>query len=355
MLQRFKKVKFIIILLVAVLGVFAFRAFSQMSETVLVERVEVENVSVKKTVSGSGEVKSLRQAQLSFPSGGRINAIYVKEGELVNEGKLMAQLYGYPTFQNAQAAKDARDIAKREKELFEEQYKDKSDKDTIGGQTAYEIQLRALNEAISRAEANYQASLGTITSLNITAPFSGTVIDTHFEVGESASPGLAVITLADLNNLVFEMTIDQEDYGVLRAGQKVNVYLDSFEDIEVQGELLELPSYAGTDGTSNFLIKVKLNHNAEVPVLLGMTGDGTITIEQTTNETNALLFDKVFEDNDGSYIWVADGNIAKKKYVETGLSGDLYTQILTDISQDTIIVPVQDTQIEDGSNIRFNN
>lgn len=350
MLQRLRSLKYILFLLVVGLGVFIYYTYSKNKGVILVERVEIEEIAVERTVSGSGNIKSVKQANLSFPSPGRLTNINVSKGEFVTEGKLLAQVYGYSSYQNAQAAKDARDMALREKDLFIEQYED--DKDLVGGKTVYDIRLRTLDEAISQAEANYQASLGQLTNLYINAPFSGTVVDVFYEVGESVGLGTPVITIADINNLVFEMNINQEDYGVLREGQHVKVFLDAYDDVEIDGEVFEMPKYA--ESGSDFTIKVRINTKADVNVLLGMTGDGTITIEQSEDNTKALLFDKIFDDENGSYIWVERDNKAEKRYIEVGLRGDLYTEVLTDLSDETIIVPVQDGQIEDGSVIRFN-
>ncbi|MBU2536416.1 MAG: efflux RND transporter periplasmic adaptor subunit [Chloroflexota bacterium] len=54
--------------------------------------VEVEKGDLFVTVSGSGNIETSEDANLSFGSGGRIARIYVEEGDRVTKGKILAEL-----------------------------------------------------------------------------------------------------------------------------------------------------------------------------------------------------------------------------------------------------------------------
>jgi len=54
--------------------------------------VEVVRGDLTVSVSGSGNIEASRDARLSFGSGGRIDGIYVEEGDEVNQGEVLARL-----------------------------------------------------------------------------------------------------------------------------------------------------------------------------------------------------------------------------------------------------------------------
>ncbi|TET68305.1 MAG: biotin/lipoyl-binding protein, partial [Dehalococcoidia bacterium] len=54
--------------------------------------VEVARGDLIVSVSGSGNIEASREARLSFGSGGRIDRIYVEEGDQVSKGEVLAEL-----------------------------------------------------------------------------------------------------------------------------------------------------------------------------------------------------------------------------------------------------------------------
>jgi multidrug efflux pump subunit AcrA (membrane-fusion protein) len=54
--------------------------------------VEVVRGDLAVSVSGSGNIEASREARLSFGSGGRIDKIYVEEGDVVKRGDVLAKL-----------------------------------------------------------------------------------------------------------------------------------------------------------------------------------------------------------------------------------------------------------------------
>ena len=53
---------------------------------------EVERGDVRISVDGSGNIQLANDVKLSFGVGGRIDRIYVEEGEMVGKGEVLAQL-----------------------------------------------------------------------------------------------------------------------------------------------------------------------------------------------------------------------------------------------------------------------
>lgn len=316
-------------------------------KTINVKGVSPENRIIEKTVSTSGKIKSQNSANLSFNTTGRISQILVKKGESVKKGQLLAKLNTEATSQNVQYYKDSRDIAVKNRELFIEQY-DKN-RERLGGEKDYQISLTKNNELVSQAEAAYQGQVETLRNSYIYAQMDGVVVDVKKEVGENASIGETVIKLENLDKIVFEVDLDQEDYGFVKVGQPAKVELDAYSNIEFDGEVSLLPMYANEESGSNFLVEITLKANSEHTPLIGMTGDAKIVVAKTDKEVPSLFYDQIyFDTQDKPYVYVLNENLIQKQYIDIGLEGDIYTE-LKSVPDKKILIPQNDSiEIKEG-------
>lgn len=317
-----------------------------------VKKVNLEQQVVNKTVSASGEVKSVHEANLAFPATQVITAIYVDKGDVVKKGQLLASLENGSVLETIQAAKDARDVAIRNRDLF---INDKDNqKRVLGGQKAYDIKLRTYDELLSQAEASYQAQLLTNKNMYIYAPADGTVIDVTKKVGEIAIGGTPLIKLANVDEIQFEVSIDQSDFGYLKVGQTAEISLDAFPNTTFTGKILELPSFTNGNTSGSFLVELAIDPKEDKKILLGMTGDAKLTVATTQNPVAALYYDQIFfDEQDKPYVWVADNSYVTKLPVEIGLEGDVFTEVKTQIAKQIIVPVTADTEIKDGYRIKI--
>ena len=346
----FKKIRGYIPFVLAIIFIFwYFNSKNKVSS--LVKKVTVQNRIVTRTVSASGSIKSKNQADLSFSVGGQLKYIYVKDGQIVKSGQLLASVDNIYQLQMAQSYKDARDIVLRERDLFVN--KKDTNTTTYGGDISYEIKLREYNEELSQAEANYQAQLSTLSKTNIYAPFDGTVVNIGKKVGETALAGETVTTVADLNKLVFEIQVDQEDFGTIKTGQDTDIKLDSFDGTIFKGKVLELPAQANA-ADSNFTIKIDMFSVEKVAFTVGMTGDAYMTISQTGAEVPSLLYNEILKDDSGNaFVWIVDSGKLKKLSVEVGLEGDLYTELKTKVEKQIVLPATEGEKIQEGYTAKF--
>lgn len=331
--------KYLIIAILLLLVVAGYYLYKHKSQKPLYEPATIESTQVKQTVSASGIVTTINDVNLSFPAVAKLTNINVEKAQKVIKGDLLAQIDSYSSYQNAQSAKDARDITLRDLEIYEENYS--TNPNAVGGMDEYNMNIRRLKELVSKAEATYQSYIGTLSNSYLYAPFDGTVIDVTAEVGEVVTAGTPVIKLADLDNLVFEISLDQEDFAKVKKDQKVAITLDAYPNQEISGIVTELPLYV-LPNTTEFIVKITIEQNEETPILLGMEGDVEITIDQTDQPVQAVLFDSIFEENGSYYVYVLENNTLQQLPVEIGLEGDLYTQVITDLSNYEVVVPVEE-------------
>jgi membrane fusion protein (multidrug efflux system) len=341
----FRKLRRYIPFVIIIFGIF-FYFNSKNKVTVLVKKVLIESRVVKKTVSASGSVKSKNQADMSFSLSAQLTNIYVKEGQKVYAGQILASVDNKGLAQTAQSYRDALDIAKREKELFIEN--EDSNKDLYHGEEGYNIKLKEYQESVSQAEANYQLQLINFSKSSMYAPFAGTVIEITKKVGEMATATETIVKLADIDSLYFEITADQSDFGSIKIGQSVEINLDSYPGLVIVGKVNELPSQANpTD--SNFVVKIDIIKPVDKEFKIGMTGDAYMTTESSVTEVPSLIYSEVQTDEAGkNFVWVVDNKKLFKQYIDIGIEGDIYTEIKTKVDKQIVIPATENEKIQEG-------
>ncbi|KKS21355.1 MAG: Efflux transporter, RND family, MFP subunit [candidate division WWE3 bacterium GW2011_GWA1_41_8] len=341
--------KRIILIIVATAAIFGLWRFNSVSgvKTVSVKKVEIQNVQISKTITVSGEVRSKKDAQLSFGTSGRIKNINIQEGDPVNTNQLVAALDAQTLSSNLAAAKSSLDGAEKDMELYIENYE--SNQDAVGGMDEYKIGVEKNQTLVDKATATYRAAQGQVRDTYIYTPFEGKVVSILKKPGESVISGEKVLHIADLDQLYFEILLDQEDFGLVKKGMKAEIILDSYQNDTLVGEVYELQDFTDAAMDNNFKVKILMSANEKVIPRIGMTGDVSLLVENTPGEVSALVYDEIFfDDLNKPFVWVLDGATIKKFEIEIGLEGDIYTEIRTPIDKSVVIGVNSDTGIEEG-------
>ena len=91
-MKRWTIITGVLLLCLVLAGVTACNPFGGDEEEISQQLVEVVRGDLFISVSGSGNLEAFHEARLSFGSGGKVDKIYVKEGDEVSKGKVLANL-----------------------------------------------------------------------------------------------------------------------------------------------------------------------------------------------------------------------------------------------------------------------
>ncbi|MCD6402029.1 MAG: efflux RND transporter periplasmic adaptor subunit [Anaerolineales bacterium] len=132
---------------------------------------------------------------------------------------------------------------------------------------------------LDNADAALKAAHAALDDLELRAPFSGVIISFDVKEGESVSPGIPLVLLADLSTWQVETTdLAESDVASLREGMKATVTLDAFPDKSFEGVITEI-SLLGEDRRGSVTYTVSLTFDPDnVPVRWGMTAFVDITL-----------------------------------------------------------------------------
>lgn len=300
-------------------------------DIVAVRLVDVSQSNTTEALKASGLVASLEEARLSFKTGGIIEKIYVKEGQNVRKGQLLATLN--LTEINAQVQQATESVQKSERDLkrITNLYRDS---------VATLEQVQNLTTSLSLAKKSLEIAAYNQGYSKIYASSNGVIVKKLMNEGELAGPGTPVFFMnaTGANDWVIKVGIADKDWTRFRIGDRAAVRLDAFPETIFTASISNLSQ--GADVNSGlYQAELKLNTQGK-KMATGLFGNAQIS-PSTTQIHTSIPIDAVVEGNgDEAFVYVvADGKARKipillvgvdntKAFVASGLTG--ITQVITD-------------------------
>jgi RND family efflux transporter MFP subunit len=167
----------------------------------LVDSVRVQSKPAIETFSLSGEIVARDAVGLSFPMGGRILLVTVREGDKVKQGQILAQLESVQQEQALLSAEAALTATKADLRQAEEEFKRQEAFLERGATTRIRRdeaeRLFYISKAnIERANAELDRARKAYDDTFLRAPESGVIIDRLADPGEVLSAAHPVLELA---------------------------------------------------------------------------------------------------------------------------------------------------------------
>lgn len=300
-------------------------------DIVAVKLVEVSQANSTEPLKASGLVASLQEARLSFKTGGIIEKIYVKEGQNVSKGQLLATLN--LTEINAQVQQATESVQKSERDL-------KRVTNLYRDSVATLEQVQNLTTALSVAKQSLEIASYNQGYSKIYASANGVIVRKLMNEGELAGPGTPVFFMnaSGANDWVVKVGIADKDWTRLHIGDRASVQLDAFPETIFSASVNNLSQ--GADQNSGlYQAELKLNTQGR-KMATGLFGNAQI-IPSVIQKHTSIPIEAVVEGNrDDAFVYVvADGKARKmpiklvgidntRAFVGTGLAG--ITQVITD-------------------------
>ncbi len=155
---------------------------------------------------------------------------------------------GSPT--EIEQAKLEADVALAEARLAEatqeyEKWKDGPDPDAVALAEANLANAQALlGLARVQAETQLKSIDLRLADAEISAPVGGVILTQSIEVGEVIAPGVAVITLGNVDRMTITVYLGENQYGQVSVGDKATVEVDSFPGESFQAEVTRIADQA---------------------------------------------------------------------------------------------------------------
>jgi HlyD family secretion protein len=307
---------------------------------------------VRKSVA-TGTVVPLEEVEIKPQVSGIIDKIYVKEGQQVKVGDLIAKVRVVPNVQALNSAGGRVKSAKLRKDNARVTYdrtKALYDKGVIArtefesSELAYNTAKQEYDDAINNRQIIRKGSTmgaGTSANTNIRATIKGTILEIPVRKGNQViesntfNAGTTIATIADMNKMIFEGKVDEAEVGKLIKGTAIDVSLGAIQDKKFPAILTFIaPKGSEEQGAVQFKIKADVALDKEYFIRAGYSANANIVLEKKDSVLSVrealLRFDKK---TDEPYVEIKTGDKEyERKEIKLGVSDGINVEILEGIT-----------------------
>lgn len=280
----------------------------------------------------SGTVEENNETALSFSVTGNVQYIYVKPGDHVKTGQLIASLEKTTISSSYQAAKAARnqaeDAYKRMKELH--------DKGSLP-----EMQWIETQSKLQQAQSMEEIALKNLKDCQLYAPYDGIIAEKNIEVGQNVAPGVPVGKLVSVNELKVKIAVPETEIANINKQQKAIIKIPALNNQNFNGIVTE-KGIAANPLSRSYEVKIKIldKNNDLMP---GMVADVTLKTSQQEKSLYIIPYHIVqLDEHNNSFVWINNNGKAQKRNIICGEFTSNGVVVLSGLNEnDEIIVEGQ--------------
>ncbi len=294
-----------------------------------------------------GSVETKQNVVINAEMGGILQQIYVKEGQKVSKGQLLARIDDGGMSQQVAQLQIQADLAKTTFERQQRLWKQK-----IGSEIQY-LQAKSNYEAQQSAVNQMKSQLSKST---VTAPFSGTIDDIITEQGSVVSPGQTpILRIVNLSDMYITTDVPESYIADVVEGKNVEVTFPVLGKT-VETKIRQTGSFINPDNrTFNAEIEVP---NKEKMIKPNLTA--RLKINDYTNDKALMIPQSIISENaEGEqYIYILDSikdekAIAKQTFIKTGKTQGDVIEVLEGLKDGDAIIEEGARSVKDGQTVKI--
>ena len=316
----------------------------------LITTLQVKDTVFNHYLELQGNVDTKQNIVLYPEFSGVLTKVYVKEGQRVGKGQLLASIGDGGLSQQVAQMEIQSDLAKttyeRQQRLWEQ--KIGSEIQFLQAKTAYEAQLKAVAQMKTQ-----------LSKTGIRAPFSGIVDEVITDQGSVVAPGQSkILRIVSLRNMYIEAEVPEKYITKLKKGSSVQV------DLPVLGKTINTT----VRQVGNFINPVNRSFKVEVAVpnkngLIKPNLTAKVRINDYTSEKAILLPQSVISENASGeqYAYVVstpnkDGEaVAKRVIIKTGLGQGDKIEVISGVKNGDAVIQEGARSVKDGQTVKVIN
>src|SRR5258706_5843793 len=297
----------------------------------------VESRDIRFVVNAAGDIGPADQVSVRPEVNGRIAELPVDIGDKVRKGDLLCrlddkdlQIERSQRVTEIEGAKFQVQKASRNFDRSKHLFQGKLISVEVFEDTKTEFDLAS--NALQRAESALHLIEESLAKTKIRAPFDCTVLTRPVSVGQAVSgsagynSGTEVMTIANLTDMIVTAHINQADVTRLKAGQTVDVQVESVPGLRMQGLLDRIsPQAVIKNGIKGFAARVAIK-DIDTRVRPGMTAIIGIPIASAENVL-AVPLAAVFTERGERFVFVKEDDKFEKRTVMIGVSDYSFAEI----------------------------
>lgn len=292
-------------------------------------------------VNGSLVLRAQDMGNVSSLMGGIVKNVYVKEGQMVSRGQVVA------TIENTDVVTLQREYytAYKESEMARLELDRQKTLASAGAGIKKTLQMSEKNYKVAQANllgtgrqlqqmgiSTKEVAKGKFTTVfPLRAPISGTVSDMQASLGSYADMQTPLMKIRNNHAVECDLNVFEKDIAKVKVGDQVLVSLTNQPGVNVSGRVYGMNQYLNK-GTKSVAVHVKLAAKRGAKLFEGMYVSGQIA---TGRQLCMTLPDKAIVSADGKqYVFALNQQHSKggtysfsRHEVTTGVSNNGYTEV----------------------------
>lgn len=292
-------------------------------------------------VNGSLVLRAQDMGNVSSLMGGIVKNVYVKEGQMVSRGQVVA------TIENTDVVTLQREYytAYKESEMARLELDRQKSLASAGAGIKKTLQMSEKNYKVAQANllgtgrqlqqmgiSTKEVATGKFTTVfPLRAPISGTVSDMQASLGSYADMQTPLMKIRNNHAVECDLNVFEKDIAKVKVGDQVLVSLTNQPGVNVSGRVYGMNQYLNK-GTKSVAVHVKLDAKRGAKLFEGMYVSGQIA---TGRQLCMTLPDKAIVSADGKqYVFALNQQHSKggtysfsRHEVTTGVSNNGYTEV----------------------------
>lgn len=292
-------------------------------------------------VNGSLVLRAQDMGNVSSLMGGIVKNVYVKEGQMVSRGQVVA------TIENTDVVTLQREYytAYKESEMARLELDRQKTLASAGAGIKKTLQMSEKNYKVAQANllgtgrqlqqmgiSTKEVAKGKFTTVfPLRAPISGTVSDMQASLGSYADMQTPLMKIRNNHAVECDLNVFEKDIAKVKVGDQVLVSLTNQPGVNVSGRVYGMNQYLNK-GTKSVAVHVKLDAKRGAKLFEGMYVSGQIA---TGRQLCMTLPDKAIVSVDGKqYVFALNQQHSKggtysfsRHEVTTGVSNNGYTEV----------------------------
>lgn len=214
------------------------------------------------------------------------------------------------------------------------------------------IDLQAQKNNLEKQKNDLADLKAELADYTVYAPFSGTVATVNVKNGDSVSAGTSLATLITRQKIA-EISLNEIDAAKVKVGQKATLTFDAVDGLSASGEVASVDTLGTvSQGVVSYTVKIGFDVEDE-RIKPGMSVNASIV---TDVSENAIIVPNAAIKTQGnrSYVEIAEASgdnrvafspqgtelpaLPRAQIVETGLSNDSVTEIVSGLNEGAFVV-----------------
>lgn len=302
---------------------------------------EVKEDSFHTTFSITGTTAPVREVKIASEVQGKLVSLYIRNGDLVSAGQLMATLDA--SVFTAQLRSIETSLAKAELDI--NRYTKLIE---LGGASTMQLESAILQQRSLQAQK--KEVLQQMEHMNIRAPFSGKIENVKVEKGSYVTHGTVLSDLLDVSSLKINTYLSEKEAFSIKEQQKVTISSVILPQ-PVAGTISTISDKA--DAAGKFLAEVLYTNKGKDYLKAGMLAEVSFAVGSVEKGLSVPVSALVGSAKQGK-VFVVKGQQVELRTIRTGITTADKVQVLEGLQAGDQVVTSGQLNLEQGSAISIN-